>query len=144
MEHRTTKKYCILHSKCSHFTGKYKDLRAMIHKHMQKKEEFQHLQKEQERTQCSNWLFKSLSRTLKGGKQKKSSNVFRKFRFLTMKVKRVSPTQQKEQNTEKSHPLTSNEIQAWTKYLLHVLMIIVKIKQENKLKITWIFLLILV
>ena len=35
--HRPTRKYCILHGKCSHFTDNCKDLRAMVVKHKQKK-----------------------------------------------------------------------------------------------------------
>ena len=33
----TVRKYCILHGKCSHSTYNYKDLRAMVNKHKQKK-----------------------------------------------------------------------------------------------------------
>ena len=34
---RPSKKYCILHGKCSHSTESWKDLRAMVNKHKQKK-----------------------------------------------------------------------------------------------------------
>ena len=34
---RPTRKYCILHGKCSHSTDNYKDLRTMVIKHKQKK-----------------------------------------------------------------------------------------------------------
>ena len=37
MEHRADKKYCILEGKHSHSTDKYKDLRAIVNKHRQKK-----------------------------------------------------------------------------------------------------------
>ena len=47
-----SKKYCILHGKCSHSTDYCKDLRAMVVKHKQKK--FQELWKKQQRAKCSN------------------------------------------------------------------------------------------
>ena len=37
MEHNPFKKYCILYGKCSHSTGKYKDLSSMVNKQKQKK-----------------------------------------------------------------------------------------------------------
>ena len=60
------------------------------------------------------------------------------------KAKRTSPTLQKAWKAEKYQPPDLNEKRTRTNYLLHVQMMIVKIKQENQLKITWIFLLILV
>ena len=44
---RPTRKYCILHRKCSHSTDNCKDLRAMVKKHKQrKKTPFKKLRKE--------------------------------------------------------------------------------------------------
>ena len=47
--------------------------------------------------------------TRKGARQKKNSSTFKKCRFLTLKIKRISPAWQKAWKVEKSHPLVLNE-----------------------------------
>ena len=60
------------------------------------KKEFQELQKERQRAKCSNQKkIRSLLKTRKGRRQKRSSSTFKKCGFLTMKIKRVSPNWQK-------------------------------------------------
>ena len=57
----SSKKYCIINSKCNHSTDNCKDLLAMVNKHEQKERKFQELWKEQQR---ANALFDKKFRSL--------------------------------------------------------------------------------
>ena len=49
-----SKKYCILHAKCSHFIDSCKDLCSMVNKHKEKEKKFQDLLKKQQGIGYSN------------------------------------------------------------------------------------------
>ena len=92
-----TRKYCILHRKCSHSTDNCNYLRAMVKKYKQrKKKPFKNYVKN---NKALNALIEKNSRnfwrTRKGGKQRKNYNIFKKCRFQTMKAKRVSQALQR-------------------------------------------------
>ena len=89
--HRPIRKYCILHS-----TDNCKDPRAMVSKHKQKKKKpFQNYEKSNK--ELNALIEKKFQEfiTNKGGKQRRSFNTFKKYRFQMMKEKRASPAWQK-------------------------------------------------
>ena len=70
------------------------DLHAMVNKHKQiKKKNFRNYGRNNKELYAL--IKKSWLKTRKGGKQKKSFSTFKKCRFPTMKVKRVSLAWQK-------------------------------------------------
>ena len=90
----------------------FKDLQAILNKHKQKKKKYfkDFGRKTKELNALIQKNFRSLLKTRKRGKQKKSSSTFKKCRSPTMKVKRASPAWQKVWKVEKSNPLVLNEI----------------------------------
>ena len=90
---RQSKKYCILHGKCLHFTANFKDLFAMLNMHKSKKKKsFRNYRKSNK--ELNALIEKKIQMIVKlrnGGRQKKKSSTFNKCRYPTMKVKRVFP-----------------------------------------------------
>ena len=90
VERRPNRKYCILHSKCM---DSRKDLHAMVNKHKEKKKRniTTYGKNNKELNALIETNSKKLSRTRIGERQKKSSNISWKYRFLTTRTKIVPP-----------------------------------------------------
>ena len=97
VESRPNKKSIILHSKYSHSTYSCNDLHDMVNKNEQKKKKsFKTYRKSNKELNVQiEKSFKCLSKIIKGGREKRIFSTFKKCRFVTMKVKRVSPAWQK-------------------------------------------------
>ena len=89
VECRPNSYYCILHGKCSHSMDSCKDLRTMIIKHKQKKSSFETYRKSSKELYLRK-ISTNLKRSKNKGRQKNSSNIFRKCRSLMIRTKRVS------------------------------------------------------
>ena len=109
---RPNKKYCILYDKCSNYTDNYKDRRAMVSKHKQKKQvKLQELRKDQQRAQCSyQEKFQKFVINKKRRKTEKELQHFQEMQISDDESDKSSSAWQKAWKVEISHPSALNEI----------------------------------
>ena len=124
-----------------------KDLRAIANKQKQKKKK--NIRNHEKSNKELNALVEKKSQKfVKNKKRRKTEKELQHFQEMQISddksKKSVSSFAESVKGGEISAPAL-NEKQAWTNYLLHIKIMIVKINQKYQLKITWIlFLLILV
>ena len=89
---RPTRKYYILHGKCSHSTDNCRHLRAMVKKQKQReKKNFKDYGKSnKELNALVENKFQKFVKNMKRRKQRKNYNTFKKCKFQTMKARKVS------------------------------------------------------
>ena len=75
------RKYCILHGKCSHSTDNYKDLRAMVNNHKQKKKKpFKNYGKSNK--ELNVLIEKNFQKFVKNKKRRKTKKELQHFRKI--------------------------------------------------------------